>query len=104
MDTWRPATKEEVQDSLKWEQRLTDAEVWERWADKLVEPYAVTIFRFGKVEGAFVVARLPERVVYFDDIEEEFCTATEVDGRLVDDCAYGNGGLIEAIEKASLGQ
>lgn len=47
-----------------------------------MEPSPALLMRFGKEENAFIVARGARFVVFFDDVEEEFGIAEEVDGRL----------------------
>jgi len=53
------------------------------------------------MEQAFVVARMPARVVFFDDVEDVFGTATESDGKLVDCAFYGD--LRLALREAETG-
>ena len=101
MSDWTPATKEEVERAVAAEKDACDPSYWGERANMLIEPYPCTIDRFGGVEQAFVVARTPQRVVYFDDVEEDFGTAQEVDGRLVN-CA-SNGPLVLALKEAAAG-
>jgi len=101
MGEWTPATKEEVKRAVRLEQEATDAACWQERAHMLVHPYPCTIERFGGVEPAFVVAKAAGRVVYFDDVEGIFGTATDVDGRLVDAAHYSS--LAAALKEASSG-
>ena len=101
MRNWTPATQEEVEQAVAAEREETDPICFEKFANMLVTPYRRTIHRFGRDEQVFVVARAPQRVVYFDDIEEDFATAREVDGQLVDSRSYGP--LVLALEEAAAG-
>jgi hypothetical protein len=103
MEKWVPATKADVLEQIEDEKRTTPPSVWAELAHMLCEPYATTIFRFGETEVAFVVGKSRSRVVYLDDVEYIFCTATEIDGRLVDDQAWDNGSLSVALRQAALG-
>ena len=101
MERWTPATKEQVQAEIDQVAEEAGPEIWPRYSARLVDPYAVTIDRFGRVEQAFVVARTPRRVVFFDDVEDVFGTASEVDGKLVDVAMYGD--LRIALKEAESG-
>jgi hypothetical protein len=56
----------------------------------LIDPQPATIERFGELERAFIVARIGDHVVFFDDIEEDFGTAIESGGMLSNPAAYGS--------------
>jgi hypothetical protein len=87
MDEWSPSTVEEVRETIEEVAQQAGPIIW---PSKLTEPYPVLIERFGEIRQMFVVAKMPTRVVYFEDIEDEFGTATEVDGRLVDCANYSD--------------
>ncbi|WP_447931524.1 hypothetical protein [Sphingopyxis fribergensis] len=99
MSEWTPAAKDEVERAIAHEMEESDIS---NWRHMLVEPFECTIERFGGVEVAFVVAIGPERVVYFDDVEEDFGTAKVVAGRLEGAAAYGP--LIVALREAAAGR
>ena len=101
MSDWTPATKEGVERAIELERAGSDPFHWGGRAHMLFDPYPCTIERFGRVEQAFVVAKGPRRVVYFDDVEENFGTAHELDGQLVDCSIYGP--LILALKEAASG-
>lgn len=96
MASWKPATKEDVLQAIANEAADQNLSPWD---ELLVEPYECTIERFGKPERAFVVAKTPRRVVYFDDVEDEFATAAEMDGKLLDATLFGP--LIFALKAAA---
>lgn len=56
----------------------------------LIEPRPASIERLGTTENAFIVAVIDHNVVFFDDIEETFGTAREVEGMLSEVASYGN--------------
>jgi hypothetical protein len=95
---WSPATTNEVKQAIETERVQTDPAYWAELATLLVEPYQVSIERVGGVERAFVVARRAPRVVYFDDVEEIFGTATEADG-LLTDCTHFSSLPVGALHK-----
>lgn len=90
MKQWPPATIEDVRSAIAEVADHAGPNIWPRYAQKLIEPYIASIERFGEEEQVFVVAKLPTRVVYYEDIEEVFGTATEIDGRLVDCANYSD--------------
>jgi hypothetical protein len=99
MGVWRPSTKEEVEEAVKSDLHYFDVLSWKDHAHMLVDPYKAKIFRFECMEEVCVVAKGPQRVVYFDDIEEDFGTAIEKDGQLVNCDAYIS--LVAALQEAS---
>ncbi|WP_430416376.1 hypothetical protein [Parasphingorhabdus sp.] len=80
---WQPATKAEVQAEIEkgWDE--IDPKVCSDFEQYLVDPQPCLIDRFEKRETAYIVARGKHYVVFFDDIEETFGTAQEIDGLLV---------------------
>lgn len=101
MSDWSPATKEEVERAIEREADRIDPGSWQQFAHMLVDPYPLSIERFGQIERAYVVAKAAQRVVYFDDIEDDFGTAADVDGRLTDPASYG--ALVLALKQAAAG-
>ena len=101
MQPWTPATKEEVEAEIARVAVHAGPEAWARFSGHLIDPHPAAIDRLGQTEQVFVVARLPRRVVFFDDVEEIFGTAAEVDGRLVDLAMYGD--LRLALKEAEAG-
>ena len=97
MDEWTPATKDEVLRAVRAETSEYDIGPWQHM---LIDPSKRGVERFGSVEDAFVVARGPDRVVYYDDIEDEFGTATETEKILIDYRSYGP--LLVALKELSL--
>jgi len=87
---WTSASKGEVQEAVEADWIGIDHTLKTRLVTYLVEPEPALIQRFGKMENAFIVARLNDHVVFFDDIEEDFGIAREADGSLVEATAYGN--------------
>ena len=89
MSDWQAATAEDVRRAIDQERKQVDPALWASLASLLVEPYPSTVERFGLTECAFVVAKSGSRVVFFDDIEEDFGTADEVSGSLANCASYG---------------
>jgi hypothetical protein len=87
---WTPATKQEVSEAIEADWIGVDPALRARLATYLVEPQSASIERFGRMENAYIVARLNEHVVFFDDIEEDFGTAKEAGGLLSEVAACGN--------------
>jgi hypothetical protein len=88
---WRPATKQEVLAAIEEDWVGIDPALQVRLSAFLIEPFSASVGRFGAMEGAFVVAQIDRNVVFFDDIEEDFGTATlEDDGTLSNVAAYSN--------------
>ena len=87
---WKPANMQEVLTAIEADWVGIDPALMTRLATYLVEPQSALVERFGRVENAFIVARINRHVVFFDDIEEEFCTAKEAAGKLWGVESYGN--------------
>jgi len=87
---WTPATKKEVSEAIEADWIGIDRALKAQLVTYLVEPQPALIQRFGRMENAYIVARLNEHVVFFDDIEEDFGTAKEAGGLLSEVAAYGN--------------
>ncbi|NIK44720.1 hypothetical protein [Xanthomonas arboricola] len=72
MDTWQPITVEELK-ALIAEQLIecsTDQhEIFER---SKVTPYLASIARLGNTETVFVVAKVGDVILYYEDVEEGF--------------------------------
>ncbi|MGC6330980.1 hypothetical protein [Rhizorhabdus sp. FW153] len=100
MNDWSPATKDDVLRAIADVAADTGPD-WVRYEERLIDPYPSTIERFGRRECAFVVARTATRVVFFDDIEETFGTATEEAGKLIYRADFGD--LRLAIKEALAG-
>lgn len=86
---WIPISKPELERYLLKERDCLYPErraLLDRYA---VDPCSVIVERFGRDDEVFVVARAADHVVFFDDIEDEFGTATEAGGRLIDPAIYG---------------
>lgn len=94
---WAPATKEEVLACIDREWVGIDPALRTALEGYFVEPYLVSWDRYGEVMRAFVVARIGKLVVFFDDIEEDFGTAKEVDGCLLQAAFYG--GIVLALRE-----
>lgn len=85
MPTWRPATREEVQAIVAVHQLALGNEQRELFDQIRIEPRACQIERSGQLEAVFVVARVGEAVVFWEDVEEGFeLTAPDADGVLRD--------------------
>jgi hypothetical protein len=97
MSEWKPAAKCDVERAVAAEQDAFDASDFATLAKMLVDPTPCDILRFGKTEQVFVVAKAGQRVVYFDDVEDDFATASVVDGVLVDSASYGP--LVSALRQ-----
>jgi hypothetical protein len=102
MSGWTPATKNAVARAIDEIAAHAGAEIWSHYSKLMIDPYRSKIERFGEVGEVFVVAKLPCRVVFFEDIEEEFGTACELDGKLVDCAFYGD--LRLALTEAAAGR
>lgn len=87
---WRPASKEEALAEIERQWVGIDPLLKARISRYLVEPRPASIERFGRTEKAFVVAELGTSVVFFDDVEDVFGTATESDSKLVDPANFHN--------------
>jgi len=98
MSEWQPATADDVIRAVDREREQSDPAIWASRASILVSPYPSSIERFGAFERAFVVARSGTRVVFYDDIEDDFGTADEAEGKLVRCASYGP--LIVALGEA----
>lgn len=79
---WMPATREEVQEEIRKGWDDLDPDLRSKLGRYLVDPFPVSLMRFGEEENAFIVARGSRCVVFFDDVEDEFGIAEETDGRL----------------------
>ncbi len=88
--TWVSASKQDVQNAVEADWIGIDSDIKMQLSRYLVDPQPATIERFGEKERAFVVARIGDHVVFFDDIEQDFGTAIEFEGMLSNPAAYGN--------------
>lgn len=80
---WRPATIEQVKAIVAEESALFDAEQSALFERFRVEPFIARLYRAGQWEGAVVVARKDDRVVYWEDVEEGFNESPIEDGRIL---------------------
>jgi hypothetical protein len=81
---WMPATREDVQEALRRDWTRADPLLQSKLGRYLVESSPALLMRFGREEHVFIVARGARFVVFFDDVEDEFGIAEEVDGHLSD--------------------
>lgn len=72
MDRWHPVSAEELDAILAAQIIELTQPQRERFERIKVAPHLVAIHRFGKVEWVFVVARVGDCVVYYEDVEEGF--------------------------------
>ena len=83
--TWQPATVDAVKKIVEGDLADCDDEqiaVFKRYA---VEPYSAPIVRYGKLETVVVVARKPNEVIYWEDVEEGFNRSPiSQDGRILE--------------------
>ena len=80
--SWQSATREEVLARVAAEMAELDPEYFAGLEAYLVEPYSVVVNRFDEHDQVFVVARSTSHVIFFEDIEGNFCLARESNGRL----------------------
>jgi len=72
METWQPVTQEELESLLA--AHLADCSPDEQrlFARCKVDPHLAPINRAGNIESVFVVARMRDLVMYYEDVEEGF--------------------------------
>ena len=87
---WKPATRDAVKAAVRADWIEIDPALQVRLAAYLVEPQPASIKRFNKLERAFIVARSNSRVVFFDDVEDDFWIGREADGLLTETTDYGH--------------
>lgn len=76
-DDWKAALLPEVLERIDSEKRDFDPMDKAQWSQCAVSPFPVKIMRDGYgEESVFVVAREGQRVLFFDDAEDEFGGAT----------------------------
>ena len=101
---WKSATKQEALTAIDTSWVGIDPALRARLSAYLIDPQPASVERFGKVENAFIVARIGEHVVFFDDVEEDFGTALEADGMLSEVAALGNIALaLRELERVAAG-
>jgi len=72
MDTWRPATVEEVVRIVNQDLEVCDAKQVTTFKKYRIEPYVARIVRCGSDESVIVVARRGNEVIYWEDVEAGF--------------------------------
>ena len=82
--SWIPATEEEVRGEVHEGWIAIDAALRSELGHYLVDLSPASLKRSGEEENVFIVARGAGCVVFFDDVEDEFGIAKEIDGRLSD--------------------
>src|SRR5689334_19444135 len=88
--SWKAATKDEVIAAMAQHRVGLDPAYMGQFDRYLIDPVPSLIRRFGGDECAYIVARSATHVVIYDDIEGDFGTAREVDGRIVDEAYFGD--------------
>ena len=76
MDTWQPISAEELNALLTVQIGDCSPEQREIFERCKVTPYLVPINRLGNAEAVFVVARVGDLVLYYEDVEEGFNIST----------------------------
>jgi len=69
---WKPISESDLQILIHEELAKCSAGQRDLFNRIKVNPYKVSIHRLGIVESVFVIAKLPDGVVYFEDVEEGF--------------------------------
>lgn len=69
---WKPAAIAEVKQILREDLAACDAEQRTAFHRYEVEPYAASIFRYGRPGSVIVVACRNNEVIYWEDVEEGF--------------------------------
>ena len=72
MESWSPATEEDVSSMLEQGLRDCSEELLAFFSRVRVPLRAVPIARFGKIESVYVVAERDGVVIYYEDVEEGF--------------------------------
>jgi len=96
MYEWVPITRSEFEDLLsreiaEFEER--DVELWSRFRVDIRTAPILRSEQFG-IENVFVVAAVGERILFFDDVEEEFGVARLPDSGPIED--YGTHGELRS--------
>jgi hypothetical protein len=73
---WRPITAAKLESLLVQELQSCSPEDVALFAKIRIEPRKIGFERGGRIESVFVVAEIGERVLFYDDVEEEFEVAT----------------------------
>lgn len=76
MQTWQPASKDEVEKILEQQLKKCSDEQKTYFETIRVDLYPVKIFRYGPVEEVYVVAEKNSDVIYFEDVEDGFNIST----------------------------
>ena len=102
--SWTPATKQDVLDEIERGWVSIDPTLKVQLSSCLVDPYPTLVDRFDRPEVIFIVARINQRVAFFDDVEDEFGTADDVKGKLVNVALCGNIVLaLRELQRLGLG-
>jgi hypothetical protein len=72
LDTWQPITVPELEAIVAEQLATCSPEQQAAFATYRVPFYSIPLSRFGGVESALVVAKLPSGLLYFEDVEEGF--------------------------------
>ncbi len=85
MTDWKPATIEQVRDTVVHDLRRANAEQVETYNRVVVEPFRAPLLRYGIEESVGVVARKGDEVIYYEDVEEGFnISPISQDGRILE--------------------
>lgn len=85
MNTWRPATRDEVERIVATESARLSPDQRVRWERIRTGVRPAEITRYGKHEFVFVVAEEGGRAIYWEDIEGGFnISAVDEHGRLLE--------------------
>jgi len=83
MDTWQPISAEELGALLATQIFDCSPEQQELFERSKVTPYRVPITRLGNAEAVFVVAKVGNLVLYYEDVEDGFnISALSPDGSI----------------------
>ena len=72
MSNWQPITEQELQELVLDQLTRCTPGQQRAFLNHRVPTYKVPIHRIGGVEQVFVVAQLPNGLVYFEDVEDGF--------------------------------
>ena len=87
---WTGATKGEVLAAVQSEVSSWPPDVASKFRNQLLDPHPVLLDRRGTKGAVFVVARVGEKVAYYDDVEEDFCTGKLIGIEITDVSMFGN--------------
>ena len=102
MDSWQPISVDELELLVAKQLLGCTPDQQRAFADYRVPFFPVPIMRFGAVEHVLVVAKMPQGMLFFEDVEEGFQIAVPDEQGVIQDYSTDQFELKHVLTRAGL--